>query len=176
MQSDAELVALVLDGDVAAFGTLIDRYEYAVLSIALQILRDRELARDAAQEAFWKAYQKLSTLNQPNDFGSWVFQITRNHSHSALRQLHRSTHMLSLDGVSPLLEQNQTRIDTEPLMNAVHELPDNERQVILMRFFDGLSVAEISEALERPVGTVTKQLSRAYGHLHSMLSECKFKP
>lgn len=171
MQSDADLVGEVLGGSRAAFGTLVERYERAALTIAFQVLRDREAARDAVQEAFCTAYLKLSTLRNHADFGKWLLRIARNQAISELRRRRHAPPTRTLEQSScPTTEHRHDRL-TELLLDALILLPEAERQVVLMRFFEGLSVADIAKATSRPTGTVTKQLSRAYQHLRQALTE-----
>lgn len=173
LQSDAELVGEVIQGRRASYGLLVERYERAVMATALQILRDPEKARDVAQDVFLAAYQKLATLRRPADFGSWLLTIARNRALSALRQQSRSPVILPLMDNPPAREVESSAL-TSTVLDGITALPEREREVILMHYFDRLSVKDISTATGRPVGTVTKQLSRAYERLRTMLSKTEW--
>lgn len=91
MQSDAQLVEAVLGGDRAPFAILVQRYERAVLGVALGIFRDHHAAQDVAQDAFATAFQRLGTLRRPGRFAPWILGIPRrkaiDHCHQRSKSL-----------------------------------------------------------------------------------------
>ncbi len=169
MQSDAEIVRAVLGGDRGAFASLVARHERAVWTTAWSILRDDHAAADAAQDAFLHAFQRLGDLRQPDQFGVWLVRIVRREStRLARRRARQPTRSLDDAGACPPGDSApSTRLsaDAEELLAAVARLPEHERLVVVLRYLDGHSVAEVAAALGRPVGTVTKQLSRAIERL-----------
>jgi RNA polymerase sigma-70 factor (ECF subfamily) len=173
VQSDAELVRAVLEGQRGSFEVLVRRHERAVLGSALAILGDHHAAQDAAQDAFVTAYRRLATLRVGARFAPWILRIVRNRA-IRLRQQRSQRQQQSLStGVTA------ARVDSRPderldgLLAAVGRLPERQQQLIMLRYFDGLSVQEIAEATGRPVGTVTKYLSRAHRRLRQLLGELK---
>ena len=173
MQSDAELVKTVLDGEKTAFSALIKRYERPVRAVTLNVLQDYHLAADASQEAFLAAYRKLSALRKPESFGPWLMKIARR---CATNTAQRRTPGTSLETTAA--ETLESRLnnpngqldeDKQRLLAAVLKLSANERQVIMLRYFAGHSVQDIADILSRGVGTVTKQLSRARVRLRKRL-------
>ena len=171
VRSNAELVAAVLEGDRTSFAELVGRHERMVVATAWQTLGDYHAAQDAAQEAFVAAYRKLGTLRDPARFGPWVLAIVRR---SALRIAQRrpSTEPLSTAG-DPPGPMNADPLDEElqRLLEAVSQLPDHERVVVILRYLDGHSMASIAQMTGRPLGTVTKQLSRAVARLKASVVE-----
>ena len=169
MQRDAELVNAVLGGDKQAFGVLVKRYERPVRAVALDVLGDYHLAMDVSQDTFVIAYEKLAGLRRPAAFGAWLMTITRR---CALDFARRKNVQVPLEPVvSSGSHDRNGRLDEEKqwLLSAVIKLPKGEGQVIMLRYFSGHSVKEVSEILGRRVGTVTKQLSRAHKHLRNIL-------
>lgn len=169
MQSDAEIIRAVLDGDRRAFAALVARHERAVWTTAWRVLRDDHAALDAGQEAFLAAFRRLGDLRRPDRFGTWLLRIARREAIHMARRRDRES-CCSLDDAGTRGEpiaKPATRVsgDAEELLAAVARLPEHERLVVVQRHLDGRSVAEIAEALGRPVGTVTKQLSRAIERL-----------
>lgn len=173
MQADAEIVRAVLRGDRGAFAALVARHERAVWATAWRTLRDDHAAADAMQEAFLQAFRRLGDLRQPEQFGVWLLRIARRESIRLARR-RASDPSRPLDesrgdelGNHDRGEEAATRLsaDAEDLLTAVARLPEHERLVVVLRYLDGLSVAEVAKALGRPVGTVTKQLSRAIERL-----------
>ena len=168
MQSDGALVVEALRGDCGAFAALVACYERAARTVALQVLRDHHKAEDAVQEAFVIAYERLGRLRSGASFGAWVLRIVR---HEAVRLLRQKGETVSLRAESIAApDRNDGSLDEE-LLDAVARLPKHERTVVSLRYADGHSVHEIAAITGRPVGTVTKQLSRAHKRLRQWLKE-----
>jgi RNA polymerase sigma-70 factor (ECF subfamily) len=171
VRSDAELVKSSLDGEKAAFEVLVRRYERAVRATALAVLGNREMESDAAQEAFIKAYEKLPFLRRKEAFGPWLLKITQR---CALNILSRRQKEKPLEkALDCAVENNDGELDEDKrqLLAAVMNLPKSEQQVVMLRYFGGHKVREVSEILGRNVGTVTKQLSRAHHRLRKLLKD-----
>jgi RNA polymerase sigma-70 factor, ECF subfamily len=170
MQPDAEIVTAVLRGEVKDFAVLVTRYERAVWATSWRVLRDDHAASDAAQEAFFQAYKRLADLRQPSLFGVWLLQIARRESIRLAKRRQRDP-VRSIDEAAPeqhvLGDDAATRlsVDAQELFNAVARLPEHERIVVVQHYLDGRSMADVAAGLGRPIGTVTKQLSRAIQRL-----------
>jgi RNA polymerase sigma-70 factor, ECF subfamily len=162
---DAVLVARTLSGDADAYGLLARRYERPVRADCYSVLKDWHAAQDAAQEAFLNAYANLGSLGHPERFGPWLFSIA-----------HRCAIRLSKPGSRPqplhlvaepaYLPSPTSRV--EDVLYLVAELPDQERAVVLLRYVEGHDVAGIAAIRGSPVGTITKQLSRAHKRLEKL--------
>ena len=175
MQSDSQLVSATLEGDEAAFATLVGRYQRAAQAVAFHRIGDHHAAEDAAQEAFVAAYRKLSALRDGSLFGRWLLTIVR---HQAERIGRRGTRTAGrrdapLDYAAHVAAPEENRLDgdNEFLLAALMGLPERERGLLMLRHFGGHSVAEIAQIVGRPVGTVTKQLSRGYTRLRERLAQ-----
>jgi RNA polymerase sigma-70 factor (ECF subfamily) len=172
MPSTEELVKTVQSGERAAFAELVRRYERAAIITAHSTLGDFHLAQDAAQEGFVAAYRMLGQLRDAASFGPWLLRVVRRR---ALRLKRRSRTAEPLD--SQYADVAAERYDwIEPYEEAVRQLarlPEHERIVTTMRYVDGQSVQEIADSTGRPVGTVTKQLSRAIERLRKWLVEVR---
>jgi len=171
VESDRQLVEAAWKGDRPSFAKLIERYEWTVRAVALNVLKDRHEASDAAQEAFVIAYRKLRALRRPSAFGAWMLKIARRQALRMVRSRPRSAPLEAAEGMASPGNNGRLREDHEQLLAAVERLPLHERAVVMLRHFDGLSVAEIAEMTGRPVGTVTKQLSRAHERLRRQLTQ-----
>lgn len=169
MRSDSDLVTAVLAGERSAYAELVQRYERAVHAAAMEILRNHHSAQDVAQEAFVTAYRKLGSLHEGAAFGGWVLRIARRLAVRATRQRIRPVPIESSGDVPA--QQRNGRLDetSEMLLKHVLRLPEQERVAVMLRYFSSRSVQEIAEATRRPVGTVTKQLSRAHERLREWL-------
>jgi RNA polymerase sigma-70 factor, ECF subfamily len=176
MHSDEELVRATRLGHRDAFASLVGRYERVVWVTARRILGDDDAVADAAQEAFLQAYRRLHALREPSLFAGWLLRIARREA-SRMARLRSRHPTLSLDECDnerpsrPDGPEGPFSADSEELLAAIADLPDHERSVVVLRYVDGRSVAEIAAACGRPVGTVTKQLSRALERLRLTLTE-----
>lgn len=168
-RTDSELVEAALRGDREAFGQLVERYERGTCAAIVQIIGDTHAAQDVAQEAFLKAYRNLTRLRRPSAFAGWLFQIARRLALNWLRQRPAVQETVIHEGTTA--GQRNGRLDetSAQLLHAVMGLPRQERRVVMLRYFDGHAVRDIAEILGRPVGTVTKQLSRAHARLRREL-------
>jgi RNA polymerase sigma-70 factor (ECF subfamily) len=171
MRTDAELIAAVLAGRREAFADLVSRYENAVHAAAMGVLRDHHGAQDVCQETFVSAFRNLGTLREPSSFGSWILRVARNH---ALTSVRRQPPEQALDE-SPEVptHQGNGHLDAraERLLAAVVELPEHERAAVMLRYFAGHSLEQISKMTGQPVGTVGAQLHRARARLRGLLGE-----
>lgn len=166
-----ELVQRAIEGDRDAFGELVRRHERLVLGVAWNLLRDYHVAQDVAQEAFVTAFQRLSDLQNPAVFGAWVVQI-------AVRCCHRVRNARSLvplptghDQAHESPEYLLINEESDRVLSAIQRLPEHEQTIVFLRYVDGHEVATIARLTQRPVGTVTKQLSRAVQRLRNFLVE-----
>ncbi len=169
MQTDAELVKAVLNGEKHVFAELVRRYERPVRAVALEVLGDYHSATDVSQDAFVRAYERLAGLRKPEAFGPWLMKITRRCTLDSVRRRPKETR-LEIKIAAPI-ENPDGRLDEDKqrLLAVVVRLPKSEKQVIMLRYFGGNSVNDVAKILGRSVGTVTKQLSRARIRLRKIL-------
>lgn len=169
LASDASLVQQTLDGDRQAFEILVNRHQRSAIATCLAVLRDRQLAEDAAQDAFLAAYRSLRSLRDAATFGGWLLSIARNRATRLLHQQARSRNTIRI--YAEQAPSPEDALNDERLLTTLATLPDHERSVVMLRYFDGHPVADIATITGRPVGTVTKQLQRAHERLRKALQE-----
>lgn len=165
---DAALVAAVLGGDGGAFDDLVRRYDRSARATCYGVLRDWHLARDAAQDGFVAAYTNLRLLRQPASFGPWLLTIMR---HRATRLARGQRKLAPLHLVPDPAAKPGADRDTEALLAAVAALPEHERAVVMLRYFDGHPVSAIAQMSGLALATVKKQLSRAHERLRKSLEK-----
>ena len=169
--SDKEIVEQVLDGSVESYSLLVARWGKAACGTAAHILRDWHLVEDVGQDAMVKAFEKLGTLKNTKGFGAWVMQISRNLALDELRKKKRHKEHCSISEIGDVADGKSGVLDDEQseLLEAVMKLPDHEKQIVMLKFFEGYTIKKIAEITGRPGGTVSRQLSRAYDRLRKKL-------
>lgn len=172
MRSDAELVGQVRDGHIDAFDVLVERYEYLARASALRVVRNTHAADDIVQDAFVAAFESLESLRSPEKFGSWLLGILRRRAARFVRDDSRRSAMPMDTATDITADRPDGSVpDSIELLELVNQLPDHEKVVVGLRHFEGYAVADIAQIVGRPVGTVTKQLSRAHSQLRKWLGE-----
>ena len=170
VENDQFIIRQCLDGRPDEFRHLIRRYQSGIMVFLTGKLKDRNLVDEAAQETFVRAYFNLSTLRSPEKFHSWLIGIA---DRVAKEQLRERNKVVCLDAVKETpCKDIQGSVDYK-LEEAVATLDEPYRQVVLLRFYSGQSCQQIAENLKVPIGTVTKQLSRAYEKLRNFLENKK---
>jgi RNA polymerase sigma factor (sigma-70 family) len=175
--TDAELVHEVLQGRIQRFALLVDRYQNLVFSTLLARIRQLDDAEDLAQETFLKAYRFLDSLQDPRKFGPWVRQIAANQALSALRA--RASRQLSeedLDLSSPVRPDQalDAKQEHERVWQAIDELSEANREVILLFYIEKVSLEQVAVFLELSPNTVKARLQRARDALREQLAEAEF--
>jgi RNA polymerase sigma-70 factor (ECF subfamily) len=172
---DIDFVKLALSGSQDAYGDLLTRYQRPVLSLVRRMVADVALAEDLAQEVFLKAFRSLHTFDQSRKFSSWLFKIAHNTAIDHLRRRQLDTVPLEtpnpdqLDLVSVLPdsgsespEEKAQRQDLAAAIEAaVASLRPEYREVVALRYQEGLPYDEIAEIADLPLGTVKTHLFRA---------------
>jgi RNA polymerase sigma-70 factor (ECF subfamily) len=174
---DAELIGLAKDGDVRAYGELVERYRDVAFRTAWLIVRNAADAEDAAQEGFVKAYYALGRFRTAEPFRPWILRIVaneaRNRRRSAGRQERLALRILERRGPGDAAPSpDAAAIEHErraTLLAALETLPPRDREVIGYRYLLELSEAETAAALGIRVGTVKSRLSRALARLRDAL-------
>ena len=170
---DVELIQRVLSGDATAFSTLARKYQKSVHALAWRKLGDFHIAEDITQDTFLKAYQRLSTLKEPQRFSSWLYVIAANGCKAWLRKKHLLTQ--SLEGTSNtqlekatysgyVVEENEriaTEAQHEVVKKLLAKLQESERTVITLYYLGGMTYEEISEFLGVSVSAIKNRLYRA---------------
>ncbi len=164
-QSDETLVMLTLAGEQTAYEVLVTRYQKAVISSAMVVVKNHFMAQDVAQDAFVTAWMKLNTLQEPNKYGSWVCRIAKN---CALNMISRYRSYLPLETVEHInvigvAMENPAEIvamsqEKNEVNQSVEMLPKKVRQIIELYYFHNFSIAEIADQMRISQGTVKRQL------------------
>jgi RNA polymerase sigma-70 factor (ECF subfamily) len=170
--SDDDLIALTLGGRGEAFETLVERYERAVYHLAFRTMREAEEAKDAAQEAWIKAYRALASFRPGAKFATWIFTICYRVCCDRLAKRKRFTGDEPPDVADPAAGPEQAveaAEDASRLRAAIAALPEKYRVVITLFHLQGKQYEEIAAVLDLPLGTVKTHLFRAKDLLRAAL-------
>jgi len=172
------LVDLARGGDVDAFGLLYDHYQGPVYRFLYYRTRSTQLAEDLTSETFFRALRSMSSFRwQGKDFGAWLMTIARNlctdHFKAGRTRLEITTEDMGDHDDSTEGPENAVlaSLTNELLMEALTRLPDEQRDCLVMRFLQGLSIAETAAVLERSDGAVKQLQLRGVRNLAKLLPE-----
>lgn len=168
---DAEAIKKCQLGDREAFRHLVERYQKRAVAHAKAVLLNRDDAEDAVQEAFIDAYRAIGRFDTSRTFYQWFYVLLRNRCYKMTAR-RRPTE--NLDDVQLLAAQSGTLDDTRlELEKALHSLTHEEREIVSLKYFSGLSYDELAAYLQIPRGTVMSRLfyarQRLQGKLRGML-------
>jgi RNA polymerase sigma-70 factor (ECF subfamily) len=175
-RDEKQLIASIRGGETQQFHELIRPYERSVFVMALSLLHNEADAEDVAQEAFLKAFRNLSSFRGEAKFGTWLISIVLNEARSRLRR-NKTVRVDSLDQesdepghISPALLRDWREIPSQALernemrlilREAVDALPDNYREVLLLRDVEELSTLEAATVLQISTASIKVRLHRA---------------
>jgi RNA polymerase sigma-70 factor (ECF subfamily) len=159
LNSEATLVEAAQNGHLESFGALYERYHSSMVALAYSMLVDRDLAEDAAQEVFAIACRDLRSLKSKERFAAWLAGICRNVSRQMLRA--NKGKPVAVGDNPAAQKRDDTEDRRETIRRAVWSLRDSERELVVMRYFDGFSQAQISEVLDISPQAVNGRLVRA---------------
>ena len=183
-EGDADLSRRVQSGDTEAFGLLVERHMRRAYGHALGIVGSREDALDLSQEAFARAYRARRTLDPDRPFYGWLYQILRRLCFNHLRDTRTRARLLERGAANWLVEAGRTAtVDPsaevlraearQRVADAIARLPAHEREVVVLKEFEGLKYREIAELLGVPPGTVMSRLYAARKRLGDMLESVR---
>ena len=169
-EDEIACVARCLKGDASAFEPLVLRYQRVLFTVALRLLGNAEDARDATQNAFIRAYERLDTFDPSRRFFSWMYRIAVNESLN-LRRAQRPHEPLppTLETSGGTMDRLEARELSERVQAALMTLSSEHREVVVMRHFADLSYEEIAETLDIPAKTVKSRLFSARQRLAPLL-------
>jgi RNA polymerase sigma-70 factor (ECF subfamily) len=183
--SDGELVALARENDTDAFAVIYDRHATVAYSLAYRICGTRAVAEDVVQEAFLALWRRLDRYDAARgEVRGWLLGIVHNGAIDKLRQsrLHERRRASS-DGLEDRLQapertelQVEQREQASEVQAALRALPPEQRLVIELSYFEGLTHTEIAARLELPVGTIKGRMRLALAKLAGLLTTAERSP
>ena len=187
---DLTLVRRARSGDQRAFGLLVERYQKKVYAVALGMVKDSEEALDVSQEAFVKVHRYLDRFKGDSSFYTWLYRITTNTCIDVLRRRGSASgesveydDTVQLDLAEANLGALGSQLDSTPVRSALRrelgekleealaQLPEKHRAILLLRELEGMSYEDLARTLEIPKGTVMSRLFHARTKVQKLLAD-----
>ena len=177
---DVQLIRRIERAQSGALQELYDRYNRLVFSVAFAIVGDRGIAEEITLDVFVQVWKRAGTY-QPDraKVSTWLIAITRNHSIDILRwqKSRPETDSLNWDGISlqngpaahNLEEHVELSLERDRVRRALSQLPDDQRETLIMAYFRGYTQSQISEALGQPLGTIKTRIRLGMQKLRKLL-------
>jgi len=173
--NESEQIRLACQGNEVAWATLVQQHQAAVFRLVFLMLGDADEAEDVAQEAFIRAFYALARFDPARPLRPWLLQIARNLAHNRRRSVRRYLaavgrwwQTLPADEEAPIVATLREQ-EAQALWQAVQQLVVSDQEVIYLRYFLELSVADTALALQVAEGTVKSRLSRALARLRTVV-------
>lgn len=178
---DKDLVQRLQAGDLQALNLLIERYKDEFHRLAYRMMGNKEDAEEVLQDTFLRAYQKIGSFEGKAKLSTWLYRICVNRCLNrreglkklALTKTQDRTKIMGIQSVpSPhdIAAEYETAEVQQQIARAVARLQPDQRALVSLYYLQGFSCAEISEILQKPLGTVKTQLFRARSNLKKMLA------
>jgi len=174
---DAVLVRDAKSGSAEAFNALVRRWERKVYSFLVYLTGRPEDAFDICQEVFFSGYRHLGQLKDPDKFPQWLFRIARNAARSHARHVHEAE--ISLDDLEPAEGSSPVRVGEAGrwgqgemkilVEKALAELSLEQREAIVLKFYQGFKLEEIAEIQGCPVGTAKTRVYSGFERLRKLI-------
>ena len=165
-------------GKESAFNMIYYKYKEFVISLLYQYLNDMDEAKDLSNIVFLKVYQKLSKFTDYSSFGGWLRILTKNTAIDYLRTLKNKAisidyqeNGIQLSNISDVADENRSLTYTN-LIEMFDGLPETNKKVVKLYYESGMTVAQISKAMNVPVGTIKSYLYRTRNNLKKQLKLC----
>jgi RNA polymerase sigma-70 factor (ECF subfamily) len=157
-RTEINLIEAAVEGDIESFGQLCRQYYAAMAAVGYSILGEHQLAEDAAQETFARALVNLKKLKNNNRFGPWLAAICRNVAKDMLTDKARK---INTDDFSQITQDKNTNENNRIIHRAIEQLPAPEKELVVLRYYDGLSYEQISSVLGISKASINGRLTRA---------------
>ena len=171
------LVTRALQGDEKAFSDIVDQYSALMLRTATMIVADHDIAEDVVQDAFIQAWHHLADLREAGALRPWLMRIVVNQCISFKRRLTRTTNFVrqalseqEIDLMAQIADHYKGRLERDwDLAQAIESLPLKQRVVIVLHYYNGMTLPEMAHSLQTSENTLKKRIQAALNNLRRMI-------
>lgn len=170
--TEAECLTLALKGDQDAFTQIVESYQNPVYNLCYRMLGNPQAAEDAAQETFWRAYSNLKRYDSDRSFATWLLSIAAHHCIDQQRRKRLMTvdldEIIEFSAEDPAPNPERTLVEnefSEDIQRQLNDVNENDRAVLILRYFYELSEEEICQTLRISKSAVKSRLHRARQHM-----------
>lgn len=168
---DEITVKKAIKGDDNAFMSLVDQCKEKIYRTAYAYVKDEDMALDIVQETVCKAYVSIDTLREPRYFNTWIIRIAMNISINTYKKKQKLICMEQGELLNKVGGAEEEKDDKLYLLQAIDTLKDKYKDVIILKYFDDLTIEEISKILDIPIGTVKTYLNKGLTALRSYMKK-----
>jgi RNA polymerase sigma-70 factor (ECF subfamily) len=171
---DLQHLVITCQEDPAGFREVYLLFIKPVFAYVLGLVRNYEQAEDITSETFIKAFVSISQLRNPEKFTAWIFTIARNKSMDFFRNQRRNLFVELEDDLDIETFSNPESISNDTLVlfkDLVRPLSEGERELILLKYYSGLTFKQISQVLKRPESTIKRDIYRTLRKMKAMLED-----
>lgn len=168
--SEKEILEQVQGGDKSAYKMIVKRYMKQAYYTALGLVHNPQDAMDLSQEAFIKAFRNIKHFQVEKPFFPWFYRVMKNLCLDHLKKKRRIEE-IPLDEARVIPEEREDREMKEVLWKGIKELPVEQREIVLLRYFQSLSYREIAQVTGKPLGTVMSSLYYSKKRLKGLLGK-----
>jgi len=162
-----ELVERAIKGDEEAFLEIMHLYKVDLYKTAISFLKNEEKALEAIQEVTYRAYKNLKNIRQKQYFKTWLIRIMINYCNDELKKDHR----VVLDEKLIMNQRTSENYFELEMKDALSKIDNRSREMIILKYFQDLTIKEIAIIMERPEGTIKTWLHKALQSLRVVLNE-----
>ncbi|MFK8059265.1 MAG: RNA polymerase sigma factor [Polaribacter sp.] len=178
-KNDQLYIAKVINGDTNSFAYLVDNYKNMVYSLAYKMTKNREEAEEVSQDTFIKAYKNLSKFKGDSKFSTWLYRIAYHTSLDAIKKNKNNNQTIEINeitfnqikSVENILEGIERKERAKIMNDCLLKLPEEERSIIWMFYFDELSLKEITAVTDLSEANIKVKLHRARKKLVTIVEE-----
>jgi RNA polymerase sigma-70 factor (ECF subfamily) len=171
------LVGRAAQGDQIAFGNIVDQYSTLMLRTATMIVGDRDIAEDVVQDALIQAWHHMADLRKAGALRPWLMRIVVNQCISFKRRLARTTAFMrqalsdhETDLIAQAADDHKGRMERDwDLAQAIESLPIKQRVVVVLHYYNGMTLPEMAQTLETSENTLKKRIQAALTNLRRLL-------
>lgn len=176
MEDDQFHIQRALKGDAKAYAGLVERYQHMVYTLCMKMLDHTGIAEEVAQDVFVKCFRSLSSYNGKARFSTWLYRITYNACVDELKRMKRhrtedlqlAEHQMDADVAEELLESKDRK---SIIGNAIQQLSKEDRMIVLLFYYEDMSIKEIGKVMDMTANNVKVKLFRCREKLAELLED-----